>query len=399
MAIQWKYEACDLKPDPVSGAKISALTTSPRVSINIYCEQPYTSPDGRRVAILRYNDPNFDDAGMLLVSDVVSLKLALVERRVAGVCNAAWSGQLYYWVPDPAGNRCVRVSLTTLEQETVFVDDGKSCPKMPAGGGGSSVSPDHRYMIYMAPMELGGRQTCAIIRIDLKEKSWKVIFDHPEIVNPHLQFNPVHGKQILVQHNRGSMISADGTTVPSPDADKKLGTTLFTIDSDGSNQKPLPVGEPHSASSTGHECFIADTGMVAFTVGWNNPPHGFDPRHPLGNILYATPGDKKPTVFATPEHHFNHICVSRCGKYWLCDSYHLGLPGPVPLVIGNFKTGRFRTLLQDCGALCGGAQFTHPHAYFTADTKRVIYNGTMAFGAGHQVMAAQIPDGFLESLG
>lgn len=398
MTIQWKYEACDLKPDPVSGAKISALTTSPRVSNNIYCEQPYTSPDGRRVAILRYSDPNFDDGCMLLVSDVVSLKLALIEKRiVGGICNSAWSGFLYYWIEEPAGNRCVRISLMTLETETVFVNDGKTCPKLPGGGSGSSVSPDQRYMIYMAPMQHNGRFTCAIIRIDLKEKSWKIIFDHPEIVNPHLQFNPVHGREILVQHNRGSAIAPDGV-VTSMGAGSKLGTTLFTIDIDGGNQRPLPVGEPHSASSTGHECFIADTGMVAYTVAWN-PPGGFDRRHIHGNILYATPGDEKPKVVVTPEHHFNHICVSRCGTYWLCDSYHLGLPGPVPLVIGNFKTGRHRTLLQDCGALCGGAQFTHPHAYFTADTKRVIYNGALSFGGIHQVMSAQIPEGFLESLG
>lgn len=398
MTIQWKYEACDLKPDPVSGAKIAALTTSPCVSNNIYCEQPYTSPDGRRVAILRYRDPNFDEGAMLLVSDVLSLKLALIEPRiVGGICNAAWSGFIYYWVADPAGNRCIRVSLMTLEKETLFIDDGKSCPRLPGGGGGSSVSPDQRFMIYMHQMEHNGRLTCAIIRIDLKEKSWKVIHDHPELVNPHLQFNPVHGRDILVQHNRGWAITPEGVRV-LPDADRTLGTTLFTMDAEGQNKKPLPVGEPDSLSSTGHECFIADTGMVAFTVAWN-PPGGFDPRHPLGNLLYATPGDKKARNFATPEHHFNHICVSRCGKYWLCDSYHMGLPGPVPLVIGNFKTGRFRTLLHDCGALCGGAQFTHPHAYFTADNQHVIYNGTLAFGSVHQVMAARIPDGFLASLG
>jgi len=50
MAIHWASEACDLKPDPVSGAAITRLTLGSRHSTNFYYEQPYGTPDGRRVA-------------------------------------------------------------------------------------------------------------------------------------------------------------------------------------------------------------------------------------------------------------------------------------------------------------------------------------------------------------
>jgi hypothetical protein len=331
---------------------------------------------------------------MLLVGDLDRIKLALVERAIPrALGNAAWSGYLYYWTADA---RLTRVSLMTLEKEVVYTDDGSAPSGMlPATRGVYSVSPDQRYVIYMAVLKKPKGPTCGIVRIDLKLKDWKVIFEHEEITNPHLQFNPVHGRQILVQHNRGSKMDANGVMTK---AFGPQGTTLFVIDADGKNKRPLPVGEPVTTGATGHECFMGDTGRVAYTTSWDWTTMKLDKRWPEGNIFHAAPGDKKPEVVPTPEHRFNHICVSRDGNFWVCDSYHLGIPGAIPLVVGNFKTGRYATLVRDCEAPCGGAQFTHPHAYFTADTKKVIYNSSPNRLGVAQVMCAYIPDGFLESL-
>ncbi|MCC7193583.1 MAG: hypothetical protein IT444_12475 [Phycisphaeraceae bacterium] len=393
MGINWLPEAIDLKPDPVSGAAITQLTSAPVVNNNIYCEQPYTSPDSKRIAVIRALDFSLDETYTLLVVDLDRIKFTMVERAIPrSLGNAAWSGYLYYWTTDA---KLTRISLMTLEKEVVYVDDGKTAPLLPPHRGVYSVSPDQRYVIYMAITKDGGKPTCSIVRIDLQQKNWKIIFQHEEIVNPHLQFNPVHGRDILVQHNRGSRMDADGTITKFIDP---IGTTLFTIDVDGKNQRPLPVGEPVTLGATGHECFMGDTGRVAFTTAWHLENSSLDKRWPQGNLFHAAPGDKKPEVIPTPEHRFNHICVSRCGNFWVCDSYHLGIPGPIPLVIGNFKTGRHATLIQDCKAPCGGAQFTHPHAYFTADTRAVIYNGAPGAVGAPQVYRAKVPDGFLESL-
>ena len=107
-------------------------------------------------------------------------------------------------------------------------------------------------------------------------------------------------------------------------------------------------------------------------------------------------------VFQAPEHKFNHVCASRCGRYFVADS-HTG-PGlfekgrfkPVALVIGNLKTGKYRTLVENTEGSGGGNQCTHSHPYLTADNRYAIYNADP--GGIPQVFAAKLPRGFLESL-
>ncbi|MFW6061119.1 MAG: hypothetical protein ACODAQ_13140, partial [Phycisphaeraceae bacterium] len=350
MNVQWKPEACDFPADPDTGVALVQLTCSNEMSTTIYCEQPYCTPDGNRVAIVRGNDFSFDDRRKLLVADLERIKLALLQsdftpgKGSASIANAPWSGLLHYWV----GDAVVRADMNEMTTRALFEQ-----PEAPGPRILQSVSADQRYAIYKT---LRPGPTNGIVRLDLSDGSWDIIHEDPQITNPHLQFNPIHGRQILVQHNRDTRVTEDGGTEPTGE---QLGTTLFVIDADGTNRRPLPVGEPYTSGATGHECFVADTGRVCFTVQWDKRTWQLDERWPQGNLFTAAPGDKEPVPFEAPEHRFNHVCVSRCGRYFLADSYGRGLPGPVPLVMGNFETGKYRTLVEDCGAQCGGAQFTH----------------------------------------
>jgi hypothetical protein len=397
MPIQWASESADRRDDPVSGARIIQLTSAAAISNNIYGEQPYTSPDGKRIVIARCQDFCFDQEGSLLVHELDRLRITMVVRRmkgVRGVFNAAWSGLLYYWTPE---RKLMQLSLMTLEQKEVYAEEDPGAP-LP----GNSVSPDQRFVIGMTPRLKGpGSPVFQIIRLDLKKKVREVIFEHPEICNPHLQFNPVHGKHILVQNNVGTRLKRDGST----DRYQTAGCKLFVIDADGRNQRYVPAGPPATRGITGHECFVADTGRVLFSAGWVN--HGdydwrHDPSHLQGNVFTARPGDRKPAVFEAPQHRFNHVCVSRCGRYFVADS-HTGIGmfengrfKPVSLVIGDLKTGKFRTLVENSEGTSGGNQCTHTHPYLTADSRHVIYNADP--GGIPQVFAARIPPGFLESL-
>ena len=49
---RWAYEAVGRKKDDKGRWMVHQLTASSMISNNIYCEQPYSSPDGQRV---RYN--------------------------------------------------------------------------------------------------------------------------------------------------------------------------------------------------------------------------------------------------------------------------------------------------------------------------------------------------------
>ena len=397
MPTMWASESADRRDDPVSGARIIQLTSAAAISNNIYGEQPYTSPDGKRIVIARCQDFCFDTEGSLLVHELDRLRITMVVRRmkgVRGVFNAAWSGLLYYWTPE---RKLMQLSLMTLEQKEVYAEEDPAAP-LP----GNSVSPDQRYVIGMTPRLKGpGSPVFQIIRLDLKKKVREVIFEHPEICNPHLQFNPVHGKHILVQNNVGTRLKRDGST----DRYQTAGCKLFAIDADGRNPRYVPAGPPATRGITGHECFVADTGRVLFSAGWvqkGDYDWRHDPSHPQGNVFTARPGDRKPVLFEAPQHRFNHVCASRCGRYFVADShtgvgmFENGRFKPVSLVIGDLKTGKFRTLVEDSEGTSGGNQCTHTHPYLTADNRYVIYNADP--GGIAQVFAAKIPEGFLESL-
>lgn len=396
--VAWAQESCDRYDDPVSGARIIQLTSAAAVSNNIYGEQPYCSPDGERIVIARCQDFCFDEEGSLLVHDLTRLRITMVVKKmvgVRGVFNNAWSGLMYYWTPE---RKLMRLSLMTLEQEEVYAEENPDVPLV-----GSSVSPDQRYLIGMAPRLQGpGAPVFQIIRLDITTGERMVILEHPEICNPHLQFNPIHGKQILVQNNRGVRMSADGSLDYRT---SEQGTTLFVIDSDGGNLQYLPVAPPITASSTGHECFVADTGKVLTSVGWiAHDDHHWthDPRHPMGNIMVARPGDEKPAPFAMPEYVTNHVCVSKCGNYFVADAWRGGIFNagklqPCALVIGNLNTAKYRILVDNTMTSGGGNQCTHTHPYLTADNRHVIYNCDLYTGIP-QVYAARLPEGFLASL-
>jgi hypothetical protein len=240
-----------------------------------------------------------------------------------------------------------------------------------------------------------------IVRLDLKKKIREVIFEHPEISNPHLQFNPVTGDQILVQHNQGLRLRRDG----SLERGAPVECRLFVIDSDGRNQRAVPAGPPVTAGGTGHECFVGDTGRILFSAGWearSSSDWRQDARNPRGNLFTGVPGEKKPACFPAPEHLFNHVCAARDGIHFVADSipngrwFKRGVIQCAALVVGNLDTGKYRVLVEDSGASGGGNQCTHTHPYLTADNRYVIYNADPS--GVPQVFAARLPDGFLASL-
>jgi hypothetical protein len=399
MAIAWAAESSDLYDDPVSGARIVQLTSGGYTSNNIYCEQPYTSPDGKRVIIARSADFCFDEVGSLLVHDLYKLKITMVEKKsvgARGVFNAAWSGLAHFW--NEKRELC-QVNLMTLEKKVVYVEQDPKAELV-----GSSVSPCQRYIVGMqTKLEGPGSPTFQLVILDVTNGTRKVIYEDDEIRNPHLQFNPVTGNEIMVQNNRGEKLLKDGSCTP---AKPGLGTTLFVINRDGSNKRYLPVGQPITAGATGHEAFVADTGKVLFSVGWDMKDFytlSHDKRFPDGNLFTARPGDTLPTVFKAPEHFFNHVCASKCGRYFVADSHGKGIFNPKTracaapsLVIGNLETGKYRTIVEDSKASSGGNQCRHSHPYLTADNGNVIFNADPA--GTPQVYAARVTPEFLKSL-
>jgi len=385
MPIIWLGEAYDYPADPETGVTTVRLTSSLYHHINIYCEHGFASPDGRRVAILRSPcaDPRLPPSD-LLVADLYSLQLSVLERNITSVvvATAAWSGWIYYL---NSNRELMRANLCTLEKEVVWTQ-WPFDPDFIL----HTVSPDLRFLV--GQMMQRNFKT-ALVRIDMVEKAWEVIYEDYEISNAHPVYNPVHGRDLVA-------MKVGGFAVNDRQEVKELGTPRmvahFFIGSDGKNLRRLPFGRPQFPNS-GHSGWMADTGKLATVsnISWEGNRATHCPETPDGNIFFAGPEDETPHHFRAPEYCFNHIGVSKCGRYFVAESYS-ALPGPIPLVVGNFETGKYRPLLTDCKASGGAAAVGHPHAYFTADSKHVIYNANPSM-VGH-VWAARIPEEFLKSL-
>jgi hypothetical protein len=385
MPLTWLGEAYDYPADPETGITTVRLTTSLYHHINIYYDRGFASPDGRRIAILRsaFCDPRIPPSD-LLVADLYTLRLAVLERDIASVvvATAAWSGWIYYLNNQ---RELMRVNLSTLEKEVVWT-------RWPFDPDFifHTVSADLRFMV--GQMMQRNFKT-ALVRIDLVDKEWKIIYEDYEISNAHPVYAPIRGHDLVVFKIGGFAVN-DREEVKELDTPRTY--THFIIDRDGRNLRPLPFGRPRFPDS-GHICWIGDTGKIvnASSFLWEGNRARHTPQTPDGNIFYAGPDDPAPIPFKAPEYHVNHIAASRCGRYFVAESYS-ELPGPIPLVVGCFKTGKYRPLLTNSRAGGGAAAVGHAHAYFTADNKHVIYNADPTM-IGH-VWAARIPDGWLETL-
>lgn len=381
-------EGADVGVDEGSGAMVRRLTSGPLANHLIYCEQPYASPDGKRIAIIRGRDFTFENDFSLLISDVDALTLTRVERSIPrNLVHQNWGEWLYYRTHEGAMRR---VSMLTLAKESVLPDGA-----VPANLDLLSITPDGQTVFAVNPTRVTAPP---VLAIDTRTGKMSEVFSHPDNLNAHLQVEPTRGKQFLMQLLAGSGRGPDG--VPG----KLTGVPLFVMNADGTNVRKLALGGVHSAESSGHMAWITGRDRVACCLDWNRESRTHDARHPQGNLGIVSPGDSKPQIFAAPEHGFYHVSVSRCGRYFVCDDFmdfqadaFRSRIGPIRIVVGCFDTGKYRVLVRDCLALgIAGSSNWEPVPYFTADNRYVIFNSSPH--GTNQVFAAAVPADFLKSL-
>jgi len=369
----WTVESASVELDSVFGTAHTQLTSAPVISNNIYCEQPYCSADGKRIAFVRFTTSGYS-ASSLWVADLATNKLAHIDERVSNIATAKYSGMIYYQKRDENGTKkMMRLDLNKLALEEVF--DLSEVPEFRTIG---SISSDHRYYVNMCRKE---KTRCRIIRLDLVEKSWKFIHEEDEIINPHPQISP-GTDELMIQHNRGCELDETDQVIRLVG---DIGATLYVIDLEGGNRRNLPAGKPWTNPATGHECWVGDTGYAAYTVG---TPHQEALR--TGNLFVGLPGSEE-AIPITSAYRLNHLSVSRCGRFFVADHGCKGMP----LVVGSLKTGRSVVLCKSHTSQAR-PQYIHTHPYFTSDNRRVIFNSDRS--GVPQIYAASVPDGLLEGL-
>lgn len=387
------HEYSDWGVDPDSGAIVRRLTSAAAHSNNIYCEKPLGSPDGTRLLVARWLGVPPSNA-WLYVADLKTGSLTLVETDLAmpdqvnmSVANVPWSEWKYY---NTVEGSIRRLSLVTLERQQVRAP-GTLRPQPLAYL--ESITPDESLLIGAEFTDERGRQDFSRqqgFTLDLKTGVKQVI--HPGERWSHEQFNPGGAGEVL--HLRYG---------PGPSG--RWAQSVVVRRLDGGEPVRLPFGDPWSAEQSGHIAWLGKTGRVISAANWLKSEKRHDPRHPAGNLLVATPGDRTPAVFPAPGHAFYHVSSSRCGRYFVgddvldfrADAFASGYPGPIRIVIGNLETGKSRVLLRDCQhyGICGRSPY-EPNPYLTADNRNVIYNAA-PFGL-MQVFAAEVPEAFWRSL-
>jgi hypothetical protein len=236
-----------------------------------------------------------------------------------------------------------------------------------------SVSPDERH--YLGNYRIAG-DLWGLYRVDLKDGTWQALHQHEHICNPHPQYEPREGRDILVQLNRGSVIDEDENIEQLVGEE---GATLYVIDAEGGNLRYLPVGKPFTGPVTGHECWVGGTGEVILTV--SEPPGGA--------VYLLKPGDEVARRLWRGRC-FGHMSASVDGRFFVTDDFVNGR-----IYVGSIATGRMMPLC-DTGATCASPQATHPHPYMTPGSRHVIFNSDRTGLA--QVWAAEVPGWFLEVL-
>lgn len=341
---------------------------------NIYCEIPYCSADSRVLVYERRNPDNAPNTTEYVTCEFGTWKTDVIGCGL-GAPAMSHAGIFYYrHVTDKGGQKLVRADLATGESNVLYTFPEDFKPK-----GLGTISPDERYYAYGVPISFDP-QMFGIELLDLESGDRDIIHTDPYICNPHTQFEPSQGRQVMVQHNRGCKYAPDGTRelLVGPE-----GASEFLLDIPEGIVTRLPVGPPDTPSSTGHEAWIGDTKEILFSVSAT-----VEEARDKGN-LYAVSAGAPPRI-VTKGYRFSHVNTSICGRYFCCDD-----TATSDIVVGSIQTGRNARVCSS-EASFGSSQDSHPHPYLSPDLKWVVFNSDRT--GQTQIHAARLPEGLLEGL-
>lgn len=351
-----------IETDAQSGAAIYLLGPDMRPADNIYGEQPYSDPTGKRIAIRYYPVPE-KPAGLSLVDLTDGARFHVMTGQYTFPAFHAWGSNLYW-------NETVADKLV-LRRCNFFSSKVEEVAELPTELGEwfsyGTVSPDQRYYAVAVRPKPGAATKLHLL--DLQTGKWSVLFDQPDRLIKHEQFSLDGRNRILVQANEFP-------------AAKRI--FLGEIALDGRSVF-LPADAPFTPRPTGHETWIGNTARVLFSTSMGSASNG--------TLWTAQAGDQAAKALCPGQRSFVHVSVSRDGKYWVADTQG---EKDVPLYVGKLAGGGFARLLLSRTVMADKKQWSHTHPYFTADNQWVIFNSTR--GGHPQVYGAKLAAGWLERL-
>ncbi|MFH1924323.1 MAG: hypothetical protein ABIP48_31105 [Planctomycetota bacterium] len=360
-----------------TGAEIWQVTTEELSHSNIYCEVPYCSRDSRYFVYERTNPKLTKNRAEFMVVELGTWKQHRLDTSTGLRGSAISHDGLFYYLKEADDGELdlMRADLADGLTEKVyrFQDDVRVRSL-------GTVSTDRRYYAGGTKTDPGWAMFDVLL-VDLEEGTQKILDRDPFILNPHPQFEPGEGRQLMIQHNRGGKYSADGKLqrLVGPE-----GATLYLLSVPDGKRTELQVGKPYTTPCTGHEAWIGNSQEMLLTVSASG-----DYAPEKGNLLGVRAS--QPARVVAKGYRFAHVGVSRCGRLFSCDDFQ----GAYRLVIGSNQTGKMAVVCESKSAPTG-SQNTHPHPYLTPDLKWVIFNSNRS-GFPH-IYAASVPEGMIEEV-
>lgn len=353
-----------------NGAEVHQVTTERLAQSNIYCEIPYSFRDSRYFVYQRTNPALKANRTELMVVELGTWKEHRLDvAATLSGCAVSPDGLIYYLRRDGKELTLMRADLAQGSPKEVYRrKDGRWVRSL------GTVTSDGRY--YAGGVAVDEQnQMFGVMLLDLQKGQEAIIDRDPCIFNAHPQFEPGQGKWLMIQHNRGGKIAADGKIerLVGPE-----GATLYVLSVPDGKRTELPLGKPHTTPCTGHEAWIGTTSEIILTVSARGD---FAPEK--GNLLAIGPGGAHRVV--AKGYACGHVGATRCGRLFSADDCR----GTYNVVIGSTQTGRTAVV---CASKTSPTrdQSTHVHPYLTPDLKWAIFNSNRS-GWPH-VHAARIPD-------
>jgi len=349
-----------VETDPDSGAGISQLTHDERPTDDIYGEQPYSPPQGNRIAV-GHAAWNKLEGGISILDLTDGSLHPVVTTTPRFPAFHAWGDYLYY--QETVGDKLI---LRRCHYQTLVKEDVAELPQAEGRFSYGTMSQDHRYYAVSVHPEGGGSK---VMLFDLKTGERRTLAQRQDYHFKHEQFSMDGRNRVLIQANK------------MPDV-KEVHLGALEVDREGIRW--FAADRPHTPRPTGHEAWVGKSERILFSTASDKDSEG--------NMWTAGLGDAAPVLVSKTPIRFGHVSVSRCGRYWIGDT---GSGGDVPIHIGSLKSGSHRRLLFS-RTKHDGKQWSHTHPYLTADNRWLIFNSTRSGRA--QVYGARLAEGFLEAL-
>jgi len=377
-----EVEMIGMVEELANGVRVYQCTDEEADKSNIYCEYPWCPPDSHCFVYARYAPERAPNS-----TQFVACEFGTWEKRPVGLGNGGCTmsgGRFYYTrVEEDGGYQLLCHDLESWESRRIDLPEG--VPRSSS----LAISKDERYLAFSRSLSFGP-QLFGVGVADLHAGRCEIIHEDPYVCNPHLQFEPVRGRQLLVQHNRGCVFTPEGRMELLCG---KEGCTLFLLDVPGGQVTRLQVGPPYTASLSGHETWLGQTGGIIATLNYAE-----DYDYGKGRIVTVQPGQPAREVCVPWE--LNHLGVEPSGRILAGDAYR-----PDEIIIGSPQTDRAVVVCSSRATYNRGRRRTgrpglvydsHPHAYISPDRQWVVFNSDRT--GIQQVYAARIPAEMIAAL-